>query len=166
MEKNLAAKASTDQALLTEAVVREVEKNLPARSTNEQTHRSEAVAQQPKVKPTFATITRTSPTTPNIKSAKTTNRPKPKQQFLAVVKPIEETGTSMETKAFVKKNVDITSTKISIKRVSNINHGGILIETNRENELNKLLNELETNDALNGKFMVGKPAKRNPQFIC
>ncbi|GIX71610.1 hypothetical protein CDAR_443091 [Caerostris darwini] len=103
MKKNLAAKASTDQALLTEAIVREVEKNLPTRSTNGQTPRSEAVAQQPKVKPTFATITRTSPTAPNTKSAKTTIRPKPKQQFLAVVKPLEEKGTSMETKAFVKK---------------------------------------------------------------
>ncbi|GIY20126.1 hypothetical protein CDAR_176931 [Caerostris darwini] len=35
-----------------------------------------------------------------------------------------------------------------------------------DTDINKLLKELENNSAINQKFRMGKPTKRNPQFIC
>ncbi|GIX87699.1 reverse transcriptase domain-containing protein [Caerostris darwini] len=115
-------------------------------------------------KPTFAAVTKTIAT--NSKTAAPKPKPKPKQQFVTTIRPIDQKNTSIQTKTFIQKNVDITSSKIAIKRVSPINQGGIIIETPTDQDLNKLLHELEKNPSIKNNYTVGKPIKRNPQFIC
>ncbi|GIX77328.1 uncharacterized protein CDAR_276571 [Caerostris darwini] len=161
MEKNLAAKASTEQALLTEAVARELEKS-KVNNTDKQNEKIPAKVQMDThtAKPSFASVAKTA--TIN----KKTTASKSKQQLVATIKPIDEKNTSLQTKAFIQINVDITRTKIAVKRVSPINQGGIIIETTTDQDLNKLLHELENNPSIKDQFKMRKPVKRNPQFIC
>ncbi|GIY79606.1 hypothetical protein CDAR_57081 [Caerostris darwini] len=89
-----------------------------------------------------------------------------KKQYLAVIKPNDVSSSSSDTKSFIKKAIDITRVRVGVKKEANIKNGGILIETVNEEDLTTLLKELETNTSVKEKFTVGKPTKRNPQFIC
>ncbi|GIX79771.1 uncharacterized protein CDAR_77421 [Caerostris darwini] len=89
-----------------------------------------------------------------------------KKQHLAVVKPKDVTRSSADTKEFIKKSIDITQVKAGVKKVANLRNGGILIETVSEEDLEKLLKEIENNERITENYKVGKPDKRNPQFIC
>ncbi|GIX77312.1 hypothetical protein CDAR_276481 [Caerostris darwini] len=111
-----------------------------------------------KATPTFAPIANKAPKEQPIKIP-------PKIQHLAVIRPVNVQNTPANTKSFVQKNVDISRIKIGVKKVSNIKNGGILIEP-VESDLQKLLKELDSNKDLKQEYKMGKPSKRNPQFIC
>ncbi|GIX81099.1 hypothetical protein CDAR_410571 [Caerostris darwini] len=91
-------------------------------------------ANKPKVgQLTFSKMVQSNPNsaiTPVAKATKTVKpKLKPKVQHLAVIRPIEESNDSKNTRAFIQKNLDITNAKIGVKKVSPIKNGGILIET-------------------------------------
>ncbi|GIX87713.1 hypothetical protein CDAR_617061 [Caerostris darwini] len=54
---------------------------------------------------------------------------KPRKQYLAIIKPKNDTFNSSDTKSFIQKSVDITRVKIGVKKVTKVRKGGILIET-------------------------------------
>ncbi|GIY68080.1 hypothetical protein CDAR_452971 [Caerostris darwini] len=149
MEQTLTASNSIQQALITEVVARELEKKFPAPLDNPRT--------------SFATVTKKNASQP-IKNSVTINTTK--KQHLAVIKPIDVSTTSSDTKSFIKKAVDITRVRIGVKKVASIKNGGILIEMVNEDDLSTLLKELDYNTSVKEKFTVVKPLKRKPQFIC
>ncbi|GIY86424.1 hypothetical protein CDAR_259301 [Caerostris darwini] len=87
-----------------------------------------------KEKPSFAAVAKGTMT-------KSTNKTKSRQQHVAVIKPVDEQSSSISTRNFVQKNIDITKVKIGMKKVSNIKNGGILIKAAQETDLGKLLKE-------------------------
>ncbi|GIX77332.1 hypothetical protein CDAR_276601 [Caerostris darwini] len=101
-------------------------------------------------------------TNPKIPAKKIVRR----KQHLAVIKPINEQDSSINTRTCVQKNVAINKVKIGIKKVSPIKKDGIIIETVEEADLNKLIKELENNQVIAKNYTIGKPLKRKLHFIC
>ncbi|GIY00322.1 hypothetical protein CEXT_145101 [Caerostris extrusa] len=82
------------------------------------------------------------------------------------IKPIDTTASSISTKAAVQSKIDIKRAKIGIKNVKFIKNGGLLVETEREEDLDKLIEEFKQIDELKNKFTINKPIDRKPQIIC
>ncbi|GIY67524.1 hypothetical protein CEXT_526891, partial [Caerostris extrusa] len=55
---------------------------------------------------------------------------------------------------------------IGVKHVRNIRNGGILIETESEEDLDKLIQEFKAQDVLDRDFTIQKPTLRKPHIIC
>ncbi|GIY73764.1 hypothetical protein CDAR_464471 [Caerostris darwini] len=68
----------------------------------------------------------------------------------------EEKEKANEKNWRFQKTIDITRVKVGVKKVANIKKGGIIIETVNEEDLDKLLKELEDNARVKDKFTVGK----------
>ncbi|GIX80127.1 hypothetical protein CEXT_702822 [Caerostris extrusa] len=62
--------------------------------------------------------------------------------------------------------LDVQNLKIGVKNVRNIRNGGILIETESEEDLDKLIQEFKAQDDLNRDFNIQKPTMRKPHIIC
>ncbi|GIY12246.1 uncharacterized protein CEXT_364931 [Caerostris extrusa] len=116
-------------------------------------------------KPSFSAVVKSAPV--NIHQTKQNKQAiKPRKQYLAIIKPKNDTSNSSDTKNFIQKSVDITRVKIGVKKVTNVRKGGILIETVDQTDLDKLLMELDSNPEVKTNFEIGKPIQTNPQVIC
>ncbi|GIX83506.1 uncharacterized protein CDAR_83521 [Caerostris darwini] len=93
-------------------------------------------------------------------------RPISKQKFITTIKPVEKEVDSLTTKKAVQRAIDVRTMSIAIKNVRNINNGGILIETDTEKDLDKLISEFKAKDALKTSFNIAKPVARKPHIIC
>ncbi|GIX76034.1 RNA-directed DNA polymerase from mobile element jockey [Caerostris darwini] len=121
-------------------------------------------------KPSFAKVAKNMATASTSKAILNQKTPAKKlarrKQHLAVVRPINENETSTNTRACVQKNIDINQVKIGIKKVAPIKKGGIIIEAVEEDDLDKLIKELQNNPIIASNYKIGKPLKRKPHFIC
>ncbi|GIX89958.1 uncharacterized protein CEXT_272091 [Caerostris extrusa] len=115
-------------------------------------------------KPTFATITKTVPNKAPKQIPQT--RPINKPKFITTIKPMEKEVTSITTKKAIQNAIDVNTMNIAIKNVRNINNGGILIETDSEKDLERLINEFKAKDALNASYQISRTVARKPQIIC
>ncbi|GIX87703.1 hypothetical protein CDAR_617011 [Caerostris darwini] len=161
MEKTLATKAGTHQTLISEAVAREAEKILPAMAS--------AQAQTP----TYAEMATLRAKEPGSKVPDTRERSKSRQKpamktdkkFLTAIKSMDTTASSNSTKAAVQSKINIKRAKIGIKNVKFIKNGGLLVETESEEDLDKLIEEFKQIVELNNKYTINKPIARKPQII-
>ncbi|GIX71710.1 hypothetical protein CEXT_759851 [Caerostris extrusa] len=76
-------------------------------------------------------------------------RNKTVKKFISAVKPKEESFSSIDTRKTVQSKLDVRNLNIGVKNVRNISNGGILIETETEEDLDKLMQEFKAQDELN-----------------
>ncbi|GIY65501.1 uncharacterized protein CDAR_187221 [Caerostris darwini] len=157
MEKTLATKISSDQNLISEAVASEMAKHLPIAPTHAQI-------------PSYAAMTahkeKETASKAHDKRERSKNRLKPDKKFLTAIKPLDTTTSSNSTKVAVQSKIDIKKAKIGIKNVKFIKNGGLLVETESEEDLDKLIEEFKQIDELSNKYTINKPIDRKPQIIC
>ncbi|GIX73545.1 hypothetical protein CEXT_736941 [Caerostris extrusa] len=67
-----------------------------------------------------------------------------------------ENGSSSDTRKTVQAKLDIRTLKIGVKQVHNIRNGGIIIETETEADLDKLIQEFKLQDDLAKNFDILK----------
>ncbi|GIY54778.1 uncharacterized protein CDAR_391111 [Caerostris darwini] len=152
-------RSSTQQALITEVVAKELEKKFPA---------PKDIVRLPPVAKAPSTISYAD----RVKSGTTTERSKSviknkvTKKYITTVKPKEEASSSAETRKMVQAKLDIRTLKIGVKQVRNIRNGGIIIETDTETDLDKLIQEFKLQDDLTKNFTIDKPALKKPQIIC
>lgn len=85
--------------------------------------------------------------------------------YVVTVLPKEETTTSAKTKRDLQDSINPTKLKVGVTNVRNIGRGGVLIETKKEDDLDKLIEEMKKLDNLKDQYMVKKVTKRNPTVI-
>ncbi|GBO05875.1 hypothetical protein AVEN_44984-1 [Araneus ventricosus] len=73
-------------------------------------------------------------------------------------------ANSKKVRDKVQNAIDPFKLKIGIRSVKNVKKG-ILIECNNDNEINKLINEIVSNDVLKDECEVHQPKKINPKII-
>ncbi|GIY32627.1 hypothetical protein CDAR_287291 [Caerostris darwini] len=159
MEKNTTDRTSLQQALITEAVAKEVERKFPALKD---ISRILTVAKVPSTV-SYADRVKSGTTT---ESSKTVIKNKVSKKHITTVKPKVETSSSAETRKLVQAKLDIRKLKIGVKQVRNIRNGGIIIETDTDTDLDKLIQEFKLQDELTKNFIIDKPALKKPQIIC
>lgn len=82
----------------------------------------------------------------------------------ALIYPNIETE-SINTKTDVKNKIDPTNLGLGIKRVRNINKGGILLEVANQADFDKLQVEINKNEKLKENYTIRKGSKLRPRLI-
>ncbi|GIY44539.1 putative RNA-directed DNA polymerase from transposon X-element [Caerostris darwini] len=102
-----------------------------------------------------------------IERPRSKSRPRQQKKFLTLIKPVEITSesTSFNTKKTIQRQIDVKSKNIAIKNVKPIRNAGIMIETDKEEDLDKLIQIFKEKDELNKNFQIDKPKERNPHII-
>ncbi|GIY95032.1 uncharacterized protein CEXT_9131 [Caerostris extrusa] len=98
--------------------------------------------------------------------SKGTTKTKIIKKHVTTVKPKAENCSSIDTRKTVQAKLDIRTLKIGVKQVRNIRNGGIIIETETETDLDKLIQEFKLQDDLAKNFDILKPDLKKPQIIC
>lgn len=108
--------------------------------------------------PTFAEIVQK-----QLRKTDQINITKRKPQNIVIIKPRSDKviKSSEQTRASIMKSIDPERDGINIQNMRKIGGNGILIETNTEEELQKIL----TSNVLLKKFGIEKPTKKNPRMI-
>jgi len=110
-------------------------------------------------------------TTPNTITPKQTfvqavSQQKPQKQstkHVLTITPKDNTITSSETRKQLKSKINPINIKVGINRVQNISKGGLLIECETKEEIDRLSQELKTNLAVNMDIKI--PEKKKPKVI-
>ncbi|GBM30702.1 hypothetical protein AVEN_259568-1 [Araneus ventricosus] len=83
---------------------------------------------------------------------------------IAIIYPKQE-GEQFKVKQKVKSVINPAKLQIGIKNVKNINKGALLIECGNEEDLNKIKEEVESNELLKDEVAIRSPVKVNSKNI-
>lgn len=103
--------------------------------------------------------------TPNRHKSQNRSASRRRKQHVLAVYPNKE-KESQATKKAIQECINPTEINIGIKKVKHIRKGGILIETDKEEDIEALLKEFAEQDLLKREYKAEKPKKRLPQIIC
>lgn len=80
--------------------------------------------------------------------------------YVAIVLPKDETCTSIKTKKELQSAIDPMRLRVGVTNLRNIGRGGVIIETKKEEDLDKNLEDMKKLDALKDHFTAKKVETR------
>lgn len=92
------------------------------------------------------------------------SRSKQRKAHVVIIKP-KEVGQFNETKKRVQSIVKPSEIQVTIKDVKPTKTGGMVIRTQTDEEVNKIIEELAKNDKFHTEYEVAKPKQRRPHII-
>lgn len=84
---------------------------------------------------------------------------------VAMIYPNGEGVESSVTKKAIQAAINPAELKVGISRIRQIRKGGILIETTREEDLDKIIKEIEEKEVTKNSYTAKKQVKRFPRVI-
>ncbi|GBL86980.1 hypothetical protein AVEN_218703-1 [Araneus ventricosus] len=97
-------------------------------------------------------------------SVKVGEDPEAVKEMRAIIYPKQE-GEQFNVKQKVQSVINPAKLQIGIKNVKNISKGALLIECGNEENLNKIKEEVESNELLKDEVAIRSPVKVNPKII-
>ncbi|GBN68075.1 hypothetical protein AVEN_275503-1 [Araneus ventricosus] len=146
---------STEIASLTEQnVLLKAENTMLAQRIAQPTPSSNGHQQEDKKKMTFANALK--------KQLPKINK---KKKFVSLVYPKDDNTSSEETKSTLYSSIAPSKLNIGVKNVKKVQNGGVAVERSSEEQLKKIMNEINSNPTLQGKMEARTPVKKNPKVI-
>ncbi|GBN35901.1 hypothetical protein AVEN_131884-1 [Araneus ventricosus] len=88
-----------------------------------------------------------------------------KKKFVSLVYPKDENTSSEETKSTLFSSIAPSKLNIGVKNVKKVQNGGVAVECNTEEQLEKIIKEINSNPSLQGKVETRSPVRRDPRII-
>lgn len=93
------------------------------------------------------------------------SRTRAKNKHIVTVYPKKEGEDSESVKQKLQENINPVDLKVGISNLRKIQKGGVLVETEREEDVETLIKEIESNKKLKGVLECQRPKKRSPEII-
>ncbi|GBN91930.1 hypothetical protein AVEN_235980-1 [Araneus ventricosus] len=88
-----------------------------------------------------------------------------KRKFVSLVYPKDENTSSEETKSTLFSSIAPSKINVGVKHVKKVQNGGVAVECTTEEQLDKIIKEINSNPSLQGKVETRPPVRRDPKII-